>query len=72
VVPGYHILKYKSTKGTEFYFNLANNEIPMVNGEYINYTPDMVFNSPYLNSKYKSGIVKIRKADKELVLDFNK
>ncbi|NND04906.1 MAG: hypothetical protein HKN87_00880 [Saprospiraceae bacterium] len=70
VVPGFHVLKYESLKGTEFYFNLANNEIPMVNGEYINYTPDMVFDSPYLKSKYKSGIVKIRKDGQEQVLDF--
>jgi hypothetical protein len=72
VVPGYHILKYKSTNGTDFYFNLANNEIPMVNGKSINYTPDMVFDSPYLKSKYNSGIVKISKGEEELVLDFNK
>tara|TARA_R110002050_G_scaffold161176_1_gene290743 strand:- start:12601 stop:14676 length:2076 start_codon:yes stop_codon:yes gene_type:complete len=72
VVPGFHILKYKSTNGTNFYFNLANNEIPMVNGKSINYTPDMVFDSPYLKSKYNSGIVKISKGDEELVLDFNK
>jgi len=72
VVPGFHILKYKSTNGTEFYFNLANNEIPMVNGKYINYTPDMVFVSPYVKSKYNSGIVKISKGNQELVMDFNK
>lgn len=72
VVPGFHILKYKSTNGTEFYFNLANNEIPKVDGKYINYTPDMVFDSPYLKSIYNSGMVKISKGVHELVLDFNK
>ena len=72
VVPGFHVLKYKSTNGTEFYFNLANNEIPMVNGKYINYSPDMVFDSPFLKSEYNGGIIEISKGDQEMILDFNK
>ncbi|WP_347840321.1 hypothetical protein [uncultured Draconibacterium sp.] len=70
VVPGYHILKYKGLNGTEFYFNLANNEIPMIDGQYINYKPKMVFNSPYLKSIYNTGIIRIVKDDMERVLDF--
>jgi hypothetical protein len=74
VVPGFHTLRYKGCgeNAKEIYFNLANNEIPMVGGERINYSPNMVFNSPYIKSKYKSGIVKISKDDRELVLDLNK
>jgi len=31
----------------------------------------MVFDSPFIKSKYESGVVKIKKDDKKLVLDFN-
>ena len=71
VVPGFHVLKYKSTKGTEFYFNLANNEIPMVNKKHINYSPDMVFDSPFLKAEYNSGSIEIKKGDEEMIVDFN-
>ena len=71
VVPGFHILRYTSLNGTEFYFNLANNEIPMVNGKSINYSPKDVFDSPYLKSEYKSGMVRIEYNGKRLDLDFS-
>lgn len=71
VVPGFHILKYTGLNGTEFYFNLANNEIPMVDGVRIDYTPNMVFNSPFVNSKYQSGVVSVKTKQMELKLDFN-
>lgn len=71
VVPGFHILKYTGINGTEFYFNLANNEIPMVKGERIDYKPTMVFNSPFVKSKYNSGVVYLKSNNMELKLDFN-
>jgi hypothetical protein len=55
----------------EIYFNLANEEISMVGGERIDYSPDMLFDSPFIKSKYKSGVIKINKDDRELILDFN-
>lgn len=74
VVPGFHILRYKGCgeNAKEIYFNLANNEMSMMDGQRIDYSPDMVFDSPFIKSKYNSGIVKISKGDQELVLDFNK
>jgi lysophospholipase L1-like esterase len=71
VVPGFHILKYTGLNGTEFYFNLANNEIPMVNGKSINYSPKEVFNSPFVQSDYSSGVINLKTKDRELKLDFN-
>jgi hypothetical protein len=74
VVPGWHVLRYRgcSKDAKEIVFNLANNEIPFIGGKRVNYSPEMLFESPFIKSKYKSGIVKISKDDKELVLDFNK
>ena len=73
VVPGFHLLRYKGCgeHAEEIYFNLANNEIPMIGGQRIDYAPDMLFDSPYLQSKYRSGIIHIRKGEQEMVLDFN-
>ena len=74
VVPGFHVLRYRGCgeDAKEITFNLANSEMPFVGAERIDYAPDMVLNSPYLKSKYESGIVKISKGDRELILDFNK
>lgn len=73
VVPGFHVLRYRGCReaAKELYFNLANNEMPMVDGERINYAPDMVLDSPYLKSEYESGVVKINKGSRKLILDFN-
>ncbi|MBK1875446.1 hypothetical protein [Pelagicoccus mobilis] len=73
VVPGFHVLRYRGCgeEAQEIVFNLANNEIPMIGGQRVDFAPDMVFDSPYLKSEYESGIVKISKGDRELILDFN-
>jgi len=74
VVPGFHVLRYQGCgeDAKEITFNLANSEMPFVDGERIDYAPDMVLDSPYLKSKYESGIVKISKGDRELILNFNR
>lgn len=73
VVPGFHILRYRGCGegAREIYFNLANNEIPMIGGERVNHAPDMLFDSPYLKSGYNSGVVEIRKGALSVELDFN-
>ena len=70
VVPGFHVLRYTGLNGKEYYLNLANNEIPMVDGKRINYAPEMVFDSPFIRSKYKSGEVMLKSKEMEMVLDF--
>jgi len=73
VVPGFHVLRYKGCgeNAKEIYLNLANNEMSMVGGKRVDYSPQTVFDSPFLKSKYNSGIVNIKKGDQEMVLDFN-
>ncbi len=70
----FDILIYKGCgeDAEEIIFNSANSEIPTVGGEYIDYSYPKLFDSPYLESEYESGIIKIRKDDQELVLDFNR
>ncbi|MEX0332415.1 MAG: hypothetical protein AB3N64_13420 [Puniceicoccaceae bacterium] len=55
----------------EIVFNAANSEIPTVGGEYIDYAPPKLFDSPYLESDYKSGAIKASKGTSRLNLNFN-
>jgi len=73
VVAGFNILRYKGCgeNAREMYFNLSNNEMSMIGGERVNYAPDMLFDSPYIKSKYNSGIIEINKGERSLKLDFN-
>jgi len=70
---GFDILYYTGCgeDAEEIIFNTANNEIPTVGGKYIDYSYPKLFDSPYLQSDYESGVIKIRKEDQELILDFN-
>jgi hypothetical protein len=45
--------------------------IAEVNGNAIDLAPPTVFHSPFVQSKYNSGMVEIRKGDRSLKLDFN-
>jgi hypothetical protein len=74
VVPGWHVLRYTGCgeNAKELYFNLSNNEIPMIGGERLDYSPDLLFDSPFLRSEYMSGVIQIRKGDREMTLEFNK
>ena len=74
VVPGWHILRYRGcgANAKELYFNLSNNEISMVGGERINYTPGLLFDSPWMKSEYNSGVIDITKGNRELRLDFKR
>ena len=55
----------------EIVFNTANSEIPTVGGKYIDYSYPKLFDSPYLQSDYESGVVEIIEDDQPLILDFN-
>ncbi len=72
VVPGWYVLMYKGAApdAQEIYFNSANNEMPMVAGEYINYSSPKLFDSPYLQSDYKSGVIKASFTGEQMTWDF--
>ena len=73
VVPGFHVLRYTGCgeEAREIYLNLANNEMPMVGGKRVDYAPPMVFDSPFLQSVYKSGVVNVSKGEHEMIIDLN-
>jgi len=73
VVPGNNILVYTGCgeNAKEMVFNAANNEIPTIDDEPINYSYPMTFDSPYLKSEYRSGKIKIEYNGDSLDLDFS-
>jgi hypothetical protein len=73
VVPGLNELVYTGTgrAAREIVFNAANNEIPTVGGEAVNYRHPLTFDSPYLKSPYKSGKIALAFDGERLELDFS-
>ncbi len=59
VVPGFYRLRYEYVENNEtrIDFNAANLQIPRINGEPVDYDPAYLFDSPYLQSEYQSGVV---------------
>ncbi len=45
---------------------------PLVDGQPVNYAPQKVFDSPFIQSDFGSGLVTLRKGSQSLVLDFNR
>jgi hypothetical protein len=42
-----------------------------IDGKAINYAPKLTFNSPFVRSKWRSGVIYMRAGDKTLILDFS-
>lgn len=72
VVPGWYRLVYQGTgnNAATLHLNMANKEIPQIEGTPIDYTPDMLFESPYINSLFGSGRIRLEKDSVERALDF--
>lgn len=63
-------LTYQSLGGDTFSFYADYSQSPKVNGIRVDYAPAKVFDSPFIQSQWNSGIVTIRKGKRKLVLDF--
>lgn len=66
------VLKYKTIYGEQLTFDTSTKEVPTINGNPVNYAPKKVFESPFLNADYNSGIVTISKGKRKTVLDFER
>jgi hypothetical protein len=42
-----------------------------VNGQRVNYAPGKVYDSPFVQSDWDSGVVTIQKGARKLILNFN-
>jgi len=64
------VLEYKTIYGEQLTFDTSTREVPTINGRSVNYAPRKVFESPFLNADWNSGIVTITKGNRKRVLDF--
>ncbi|MDA0710587.1 MAG: hypothetical protein O3B73_10315, partial [bacterium] len=73
VVPGDHILVYTGCGATakEITFNTGVPQIPTIGGAPVDYSYPKTFDSPYLTSNYKSGVIQIQYGEERLQLDFS-
>lgn len=64
-------LEYKTIYGDTLTMFTEPNQTPLINGAAVEYHPDFVYQSPYINSKYNSGIIDITVGQESMQLDFN-
>lgn len=64
------ILKYTTIYGDALTLDTSYKEVPTINGEMVDYAPQKVFDSPFLNADYNSGVVTISKGKRKKVLEF--
>jgi hypothetical protein len=65
-------LSYTGLGGGEIRFFTDQTRPPEINGRMVNYAPAKVYDSPFIQSEWDSGVVTIQKGARKLVLDFNK
>jgi hypothetical protein len=53
----------------DFTFYAESEQTPELNGKPIDFTPDYAFESPFLYETWASGIVRIKKGDREYTID---
>jgi hypothetical protein len=66
------VLNYRTIYSDRLTFDTSAREVPSINGQPVNYAPKKVFESPFLNAEWNSGIVTITKGKRKKVLDFTK
>jgi hypothetical protein len=66
------VLTYKTIYGDKLTLDTNYKKTPTINGKPVNYAPKKLFESPFLNADYNSGIVTISKGKRKKVLDFRR
>ncbi|MDP3073012.1 MAG: hypothetical protein Q8N18_22150 [Opitutaceae bacterium] len=66
------VLNYTGLGGDMFRFPLDQSRLPEINGEPINLAPARVYDSPFVQSVWNSGVVTLQKGARKTVLDFNR
>jgi hypothetical protein len=64
-------LTYTALSGDRFVFLTDQTELPRVNDVPVILAPARVYDSPFVQSDWKSGVVTIQKGNRKLVLNFN-
>ena len=64
------MLRFTGIYGDDFEFFADSARRPNVNGEPVDYAPDLGLSSPWLTSRWDSGLVTLSKHGRREVLDF--
>ena len=64
------LLQYSTIYGDQLTLDTSLEKTPTINGKPVDYAPKKVFESPFLNADWNSGIVTISKGKRKKVLDF--
>lgn len=64
-------LTHTGLSGDRFTFFTDQTELPRVNDEPVNLAPTRVYDSPFVQSDWKSGVVTVQKGARKIVLNFN-
>jgi hypothetical protein len=65
------VLTHTGLSGDRFTFHTNQTQVPQVNGTPVDLALDKVYDSPFVQSDWDSGVVTIHKGGRKLVLDFN-
>jgi hypothetical protein len=65
------VLSFRSIGGDRFSFPLNFTGAPTINGAPINYAPARGLDSPYVQTEWNSGVVRLSKGTRTQLLDFN-
>ena len=57
---------------TKLTFHADYSKVPEVDGVPVNYNPKKVYDSPFIQGDFDSGVVTIQKGDRKMIVDFNK
>jgi len=65
------MLSYKTLDGDTLTFYCDQSRLPKINNSRIDLAPKLVFDSPFVQSKWNSGVVTIKYGQDEKILNFN-
>jgi len=65
-------LTYGSLRADRFSFPMDQSNAPLINGNPVNLTPRHVYESPFVQSVWNSGLVVLQKGTRSLTLDFTR
>jgi hypothetical protein len=65
------VLNYRSLGGDDLIFYTDQSQLPKVNGVTIDLAPALVYDSPFVQSSWDSGVVTIQFDEEKYILNFN-
>lgn len=65
------VLNYRSLGGDDLIFYIDQSQLPKVNGVTVDLAPARVYDSPFVQSRWDSGVVTIQYDEERYILNFN-